>query len=96
MTDLTAVEHIPAWQCIGCGRIEAERPCIGICQDKQTSFVYASDFESLRAENYRLLEKVDAMRALVRQMAHTTPRPGKATETLIAFKKLAQEALREP
>ena len=26
-------EHTKAWQCIGCGRIEAPQTCIGICED---------------------------------------------------------------
>ena len=36
-------EHITAWECIGCGRIEGARPCLGICQDRKVEFVYADE-----------------------------------------------------
>jgi hypothetical protein len=39
-------ERVTAWQCIGCGRIEGAQPCVGICQDRRTDFVYA--FRRLR------------------------------------------------
>jgi len=42
-------ERVTAWQCIGCGRIEGAQPCVGICQDRKTEFVYATDHdEALR------------------------------------------------
>ena len=27
-------ETIKAWQCIGCGRVEADAQCPGICEDR--------------------------------------------------------------
>jgi len=32
---------VKAWQCIGCGKIDAPQTCIGICQDCRVEFVYA-------------------------------------------------------
>ena len=29
----TTVDIVTVWQCIGCGRIEAPQPGIGVCQD---------------------------------------------------------------
>jgi hypothetical protein len=43
-------EPIPAWQCIGCGRIEAPQTCIGVCQDRRVEFVYASEYAETEAE----------------------------------------------
>jgi uracil-DNA glycosylase len=27
--------YVKAWQCVGCGKIEAPQTCIGICQDRK-------------------------------------------------------------
>lgn len=43
-------EPIPAWQCIGCGRIEAPQNCIGVCQDRRVEFVYATEHAETEAE----------------------------------------------
>ena len=37
--------RVKAWQCIGCGKIEAPQTCIGVCQDRKVEFVYASEHE---------------------------------------------------
>ena len=42
-------ERVTAWQCIGCGRIEGAQPCIGVCQDRKTDFVYAGDYDEALA-----------------------------------------------
>ncbi|MCC6535698.1 MAG: hypothetical protein IT531_24365 [Burkholderiales bacterium] len=41
-------DYVDAWQCIGCGRIEAPQNCIGVCQDRKVQFVYAGDYEQAR------------------------------------------------
>ena len=51
-----------AWQCIGCGRLEASQPCIGICEDRPVELVYAWQLEEALA--------------LLRQLAWSTPREG--------------------
>jgi hypothetical protein len=43
-------EPITAWQCIGCGRIEAPQNCIGVCQDRRVEFVYAYEHAETEAE----------------------------------------------
>lgn len=40
-------EYVKAWQCIGCGKIEAPQTCIGVCRDQRVEFVYSSDYEDL-------------------------------------------------
>ena len=37
--------RVQAWQCIGCGKIEAPQTCIGVCQDRKVEFVYAFEHE---------------------------------------------------
>lgn len=43
-------EYVKAWQCIGCGKIEAPQTCIGVCRDQRVEFVYASDHEEILAQ----------------------------------------------
>ncbi|HMT38900.1 MAG TPA: hypothetical protein PKD02_09455, partial [Thermomonas sp.] len=41
------VETIEGWRCIGCGKVEATRPCIGVCQDRKVELVAAEDYAEL-------------------------------------------------
>ena len=43
-------DYVKAWQCIGCGKIEAPQTCIGVCQDRKVQFVYASGHEEVLAQ----------------------------------------------
>ncbi|TAK82517.1 MAG: hypothetical protein EPO20_20835 [Betaproteobacteria bacterium] len=72
-------ERMKAWQCIGCGRLEAESTCIGICQDRPVELVYASDYMELET--------------LVRQLAVTSPREGQWEQSYRALQKRARELL---
>jgi hypothetical protein len=72
-------ERMKAWQCIGCGRLEAESTCIGICQDRPVDLVYASDHAELED--------------LVRQLALISPREGQWEQTYRALQKRARELL---
>ena len=67
-------DYVKAWQCIGCGKIEAPQACIGICQDRKVQFVYADEHERALADLATTLRKVDALAALVRRLAYTSPR----------------------
>lgn len=64
-----AVERVNVWQCIGCGKIEAPQPCIGVCRDRKAELVYAADYDTLAAQ-------AEALAAIVRQIATITPREG--------------------
>ena len=67
-------ETIPAWQCIGCGRIEAPKTCLGICQDRRVEFVYALEHRETERELARAQRERDALLALVRRLAWSHPR----------------------
>ncbi len=77
-------EIYEGWQCIGCGKIDVDRPCIGICQDKRVALVLAADFNRLEARN-KLLESI------VRRMALARPHPN-AWER--SYRTLQAEAVR--
>ena len=67
-------DYVKAWQCIGCGRIEAPQPCIGVCQDRKVEFVYASDHKEALVELEASRRKASALEALARRLASTNPR----------------------
>lgn len=79
-------ETVKAWQCIGCGKIEAPQTCIGICQDRKVEFVYAFEHQEVLAQR-------DALAALLRRLASTTPRDGHWERTFRSFQELARSAL---
>lgn len=84
-------EHLKAWQCIGCGRIEAPQPCLGICQDRKVELVYAFEHEETLARLTETLMQRDKLAALLRRLAFVTPRNGDWEST---FRKLQDEARR--
>ena len=80
-----------AWQCIGCGRIDGPEPCIGVCQDRKVSFVYASDYASLLSRLLAAEDRTAVLESLARRMAHSTPRDG---EWERGYRSLQEEARR--
>jgi hypothetical protein len=89
-------ERITAWQCIGCGRIEGAQPCVGICQDRRTDFVYASEHDAVLAQLALARQRAEDLAALVRQIAYTTPRKDEWERTYRALQARARLTLRTP
>lgn len=56
-----------AWQCIGCGRLDSDAQCLGICQDRKVVVVSAADYDEA-------MRTVDELRLFIRQLALVTPR----------------------
>ncbi len=86
-------ERVTAWQCIGCGRIEGAQPCVGICEDRRTDFVYASDHDEVLAQLALARRQTEALAALVRLLAHTTPHKDECERTYAALQARARQAL---
>jgi hypothetical protein len=42
-------ERYPAWQCVGCGRIDGPQPCVGICRDRKVELVDAAELDRAQA-----------------------------------------------
>ena len=78
------MERRKVWQCIGCGRIEDPRPCIGVCRDEKAEYVLAREHEHALA----------GLRAVAELVAHSTPREGEALRHWKALQARAREALR--
>ena len=72
-------ETIKAWQCIGCGRVEADAQCLGICEDRPVRLVSAADYEALEA--------------FVRRLAASTPRNGQWEKSYRALQGEARALL---
>ena len=84
-------EYIEAWQCIGCGRLEAAQNCIGICEDRKVQFVYAGEHEQMLAELAALRQRMEGFAGFLRRLAWTTPRAG---EWEHSYRAMQQEARR--
>lgn len=75
-----------AWECTGCGRIEAPQPCLGICQDRAVELVHAEAYRQLQADNAK-------MRDLILRLARTSPREGAWESGYRALQARAAELL---
>ena len=82
------VETIEGWRCIGCGKVDAPRPCIGVCQDKRVELVLAADY----AEMAWRAEQLEAALALI---AHVTPKPDALAATWEALQARARALLEQ-
>ena len=82
------VERILGWRCIGCGKVDAPRPCIGVCQDRKCELVLAGDYDALLA----LTRKQSAVLSLI---ASVTPREGDIAATWSALQQRARQVLQE-
>ncbi len=78
--------RVKAWQCIGCGKIEAPRPCIGVCQDRPVELVDASAYDAVQA-------RVTTLEGLLRQLAMVTPRNGEWERSYRALQERARQLL---
>jgi hypothetical protein len=81
---------VKAWQCIGCGNLEAPQTCIGVCEYRKVDLVYAGEHEAALAaasRRQRTLEEV------VRRLAHTTPRNGEWERSYRALQEQARKVL---
>ncbi len=86
-------DFIQAWQCIGCGRIEAPQPCIGVCQDRKVRFVYAAELEEALKHARRADRKAEILKNLVRQLAGANPRSGQWEQCYRAMQGQARRLL---
>jgi hypothetical protein len=86
-------EYVKAWQCIGCGKIEAPQTCIGVCQDRRVEFVYASDHKELLAQLRATRRHALAASAVLRRLASTTPHDREWERSYRAIQEQARRVL---
>lgn len=75
-----------AWQCVGCGRIESQEQCLGVCRDVPVEIVSAADYDAARAE-------ADALRLFARQIVLISPRAGEWERAYQALQERARRLL---
>jgi len=85
-------ESVKAWQCIGCGRIEAPQECVGVCEFKRIEMVYGFEHEQALAAARARCAKFEE---LVRYLARITPREGEWERSWKALQERARAALAE-
>ena len=73
MGRVVMTDYVKAWQCIGCGKIEAPQTCIGVCQDRKVEFVYASEHIEALAQRDLARQQASTLQALARRLASTNP-----------------------
>lgn len=71
-----SADRVTVWQCIGCGKIEGPKPCIGVCKDRKVEFVYASLYDEAIEQAALIRRHAEALETLVRLLACTTPHEG--------------------
>ena len=83
-------EYIEAWQCVGCGKIEAPQPCIGVCRDKKILMVGKDEHERVLAAMHELRQQLLAAQAVLSQLAWSTPRDGQWESSWRALQRRAR------
>jgi hypothetical protein len=81
------MERLIAWRCIGCGRIDGPQPCVGVCQDRKVELVDAGVADALQS-------RIDALEAVLRQLALATPRAGEWQRSYLELQSRARQLLR--
>ena len=88
-------ERIVAWQCVGCGRLEAPQPCVGVCQDRKVTLVPADAYDAALARLNDAEARLAALESLARRMALSTPRNGEWEKSFRALRDEARRAMRQ-
>jgi len=88
-----STERVTVWQCIGCGKIEDIKPCIGVCKDIKVEFVYSSVYDETIEQLVVVRRHAEALERLVRLLACTTPRAGGWERSYLALQYQARQTL---
>jgi hypothetical protein len=86
-------ETITAWQCIGCGRLEAPQNCVGVCQDRKVELVTAWDYAEVRVALDAANERIATLEAFLGKTARTAPREGHWEQSYRAMQAEARKLL---
>ena len=86
-------DYIHAGPYVGCGKIEAPQPCIGVCQDRKILTVGKDDYERALATARNLQRQLHGTHALLAQLAWSVPRGGQWELSWRALQARARELL---
>ena len=88
-------DYIQAWQCIGCGKIEAPQPCIGVCRDRKVLFIGKDEHEAALAEIARLRAQLQSTASRLQRFGFAAPRPGQWEAAYAALRDESRALLSE-
>jgi hypothetical protein len=86
-------EYIQAWQCIGCGKIEAPQTCIGVCRDRRILMVAKDEHDRVVEELAQALQLVQLAVATLGRVVHSTPRAGQWERSYRALQDQARDSI---
>lgn len=86
-------DYIEAWQCIGCGKIEAPQTCIGVCKDRKVFFVGKGEHDRLQQEADALRQQLEQAQRLLLHLSRTTPHEGQHLQCWLGFQQQARALL---
>lgn len=86
-------DYLQAWQCIGCGKLEAPQTCIGVCRDRKVFMIGKDEHEAALAEIERLRMQLQQAASMLRRFDHATPRAGQWERSWWALKEEVRAAL---
>ena len=86
-------DTIEAWQCIGCGRVEAPQTCIGVCRDRKVQLVGLAEFVQARAEADARRGRLADVPARLQRFALAKPNEGRWDAAWQALQAQLREVL---
>jgi hypothetical protein len=86
-------DYLQVWQCIGCGRIEAPQPCIGVCKDRKVFMVGRDEHERLLAEHEALRQRLARAHAMLQRFGLARPREDQWERSWHALQNELREVL---
>jgi hypothetical protein len=86
-------DYIQAWQCIGCGRIEAPQPCIGVCKDRKVYFIGRDEHERALAQAAALRDTLATVQAKLQRFTLAKPNAGQWERSWTALQGELRETL---
>ncbi|RCS28957.1 hypothetical protein DEO45_14795 [Rhodanobacter denitrificans] len=86
-------DWIEAWQCVGCGKIEAPQPCIGVCRDRRILMVGKEEHERVLAEAAALRIRLARAHAMLQRFGLAKPHEGQWERSWQALQVELREAL---
>ena len=82
------VEIVEAWGCPDCGRVDAHRPCLGVCERRPLLMADAGEYRRLAAIADDLAADERRLARAARMIATVRPRPGREAETESALREV--------
>lgn len=86
-------EYVKAWQCIGCGKIDAPQTCVGVCQDHKVELVYAFEHGKALSQLRLASRHSNTLGAFVRRLAWTNPHDGEWERSYRTLQRDARKIL---